>query len=579
MLKLHILSRLSRNTRAPYYFSLRKLFSDEVAVAKDCGLKRYCLPQLSSSQESKFFQEFDAFWEQVIHGRDRRESFWRNGVSSKMQEWENSCGYLALSLFTLLVSPVEEEGLVVLPESVEEAEVWRAWAIAHGWMVASYGFGWLQRICQQADNFLRSVRLFVLCVLKKLRASKYLPVIRPGAVLVTTLFYQKSLGTDKYEDQFFGSLHEEIAHFGRDILYVGDAIDEFTRADSMRMGKAGRPVSIYSLVSWLDILAGSLVVFTRAPQFENNTFLGVDFSKVLFWHAHSYRYDFNLTAEIFYRGVHRACRRYQFAKMLYAYEGSVYERAAVQAFREETPAPVDAYSHAVLYSLNLKLHASVSEAELAPEPDRYLVCSEDARNVLYRLRSVKAAMIPTCSLRSISRPGDIKKNDGENVLVVLDGLWSTAVVLDWLYQNADALGGRPVVIRPHPNMGWARLRGQCPNYRAGLFRISQRSLKDDFEDAFCVLYRQSSVGIQALMHGIPIIHLKVDQPLSGDPLKDTDLGKMVVTDAQGLSKALSHVPAVRKEILSADSDTHGFVTGYFVPPRPELLRFFVEIGA
>lgn len=582
-MKIHICSsssflHLKRLLNGTCYFTIRKLTHGELRFIRLKGLTRFLLPSLDSIQSERFFADFDSFWKNVLSAHGKNPYFWRNVVSSKMQEWENSAGYFALVLFTLSVAQFKEENeLIILPNSVEEAEVWRDWALARKWKVMSYGYGWPQRLCQETENILRFGLICSRSIWKKLLVLPVKRSVRDGAFLIVTIYYRQALKTKKYKDMFFGRLHDEIARDGRDTFYLGDDIDAFKREDAALLGKEDHPVSIYSLLSWRDIFVGIWMVLTRAHRFNNVVFCGVEMSRLLSWHTRQFRYNFTLTAEYFYRAVRRACQRYHFSKMLYAYEGNAYERAAVQAFRKETSAPIDAYSHAVLYPLNLKLRASPFEGELALEPDRYLVCSDYACSVLNLLRNVKTAMIPACSLRSIPQLTDIKKRDGAKILVVLDGFWSTAVMLDWLYQNADVFEGRQVIIRPHPNVGWVRLLSQCPNYRAGLFRVSQQLLKDDFENAFCVLYRQTSVGIQALMHGIPIIHLKVDQPLSGDPLDGIDSGKMVVTDAIELSKALSLVSAVRKEIQAVKCDVRSFAAKYFTSPAPELLRFFIEV--
>lgn len=561
-----------------FYFTRRKLTRGELRFIKNRGLRRFFLPSLDDIQSGRFFTDFDLFWDSVLAGQGKNPYFWRNVVSSKMQEWENSVGYLALVLFTLSVAQFEEGSeLIILPDSVEEAQIWRDWALARKWEVISYNFGWPQRLCQETKNILRFGLICSRVVWKKLLVFPVKRLVRDGAFLLVTVYYRQALIAKKYEDMFFGRLPEEIARDGRDTFYLGDSIDAFQRKDAALSEKQEWPVSIYSLLSWRDIFVGIWTVFTRAPKFSNAIFCGVKMSSLLSWHARQFRYDFTLTAEYFYRAVIKACQRYNFSKMIYAYEGNVYERAAVQAFRQETSAPIDAYSHAVLFLLNLKLHASPSEAKLAPEPNRYLVCSDYACSVLNRIRNVEVEMIPACSLRLIPQLAGIKKKDGENVLVVLDGFWSTGVVLDWLYQNADVFKGRRVIIRFHPNAGPVRLLSQCLNYRAGLFCISQQSLKDDLENAFCVLYRQSSVGIQALMYGIPIIYLKIDQPLSGDPLEGIDLERMVVADALELSKALSRVPAVREEIMTVKSGVRSFAAEYFTSPRPELFRYFVEV--
>lgn len=583
MLRLFIFSHLTnagirRLNAGIHYYTHKKLSEREMRIVRSSGIQRYRLLSLDDLQQRRFIADFDSFWDGILKHQGKNHYFWRNVVSSKMQEWESSAAYLALALFTLSVTQFKEDSeLIILPESAEEAEVWRNWALAHKWEVISYGFGWPQRLRQETENILRLMLIFSRSIWKKLLVRPVKRLLRDGASLLVTVYYRQALKTKEYEDMFFGRLHDEIASHGRDTLYLGDAIDAFKPEDAVLLGKGDRPVSIYSLLSWRDIFSGIWMALTRAPRFSNAVFCDVNMSRLLSWHARQFRYNFTLSAEYFYRAVRRACQRYNFSKMLYAYEGNVYERAVVQAFRQETSAPIDAYSHAVLYPLNLKLHASPSETGLAPEPDRYLVCSDYTCSVLKWLRSVKTAMIPACFLRPIPQPGDIKKRDGANVLVVLDGFWSTGVVLDWLYQNAGLFKGRQVIVRFHPNAGSGRLLGQCPNYQKGLFCISQQPLKEDLENAFCVLYRQSSVGIQALMHGIPIIYLKIDQPFSGDPLEGTDLERTVVTDAPELSKALSRVPAVRDEILAAKCDMRNFATRYFTPPSPESLRFFIEI--
>jgi len=60
-------------------------------------------------------------------------------------------------------------------------------------------------------------------------------------------------------------------------------------------------------------------------------------------------------------------------------------------------------------------------------------------------------------------------------------------------------------------------------------------------------------------------------------LEGIESGRMVVTDEPELSKALSRVPAVRKEILAVNCGARSLAAKYFTAPAPELLRFFIEI--
>ncbi len=581
--KIHILSALThRNiplySSGMFFFCSRKLSRAEVRVILSKGLKRYYLKPLSAKQEQEFFSAFEQLWEKVVKGKGANDPFWRNSVSSKMQEWENSVGYLAISLFALSQDPLlAAMELIVLPDSVEEASVWRAWGLAHHWEIVSYTFGLCQGIVQKLENGMRALRLAGLFVRKKWRAQPRAFQIRPGAFLVVTLFYRQVFDHKEYEDQFFGNLREENDRLGRDTFYLGDAIDELKDEDQQRMGKKGWPASIYSLLSWPDMFAGLSSVLMGRPCFVGCSFAGVDFSAILRWHARRSRYDYNLTAEFFYRAVQRACQRCRFDKMLFAFEGNTYEHSVVQAFRRMGSGTIDAYSHAVVYPLNLKLYLSASESSQAPQPDRYLVCGSLVRDALMRIRRLKAPVISVCSLRAIPRTIERSVTKKGEILVVLDGVWSTANLVNWLYEHQNIFTKYKVTIRPHPNVKASRLFSQCPQYQEGVFTVSNRSLQEDLGQAACVIYRQSSVGVMALMNAIPVIHLRIDLPLCGDPLEGLEAGKLSVEDAEGLGQALLRVPDLQAQLNDNPGEAIGAARNYFVAPSSELIQPFLEV--
>ena len=583
MPRLQILSRLvfGSSLKRAFYFHTRKLSRAEILFVRSSGLERLSLRPLSSDEQQRFFREFDLFWCQVIKGRGPQEACWRNGVFSKMQEWENSAGYLALTLFTLsLHPPVDGTDLIVLPGSIQEADLWCDWAAAQGWPVVTNTFSLGERVVQEVENVLRALRLSGLALLKKwqVRSVGFRGQACPdGSVLLLSMFYRRALLAEVYEDQFFGHIRDEFRKNGRECVTLGDALDGLRPGDGVRLGTEGRPVSIYSVVSWPGLIVGIGAVLFRALRFRECSFNGCDFSALLSWQARSFRYDFNLTAEFFYWAILRLASQRRFCKMLYGYEGNVYERAAIQAFRRSCKAPVDAYSHGVLFPLNLKLYSCSAESGTAPEPDRYLVCGHHVREIFARMSNTLRPVLPVCTLRNIPQVGQKASVEVAEVLIVLDGVWSAATMLDWLYVRADIFEGRSVAVRPHPNVRGERLFGQCPHYRAGLFRVSERPLADDLKDAFCVIYRQSSVGIQALMNGIPIIYLNVDQPLGGDPLDQAGPGWMVVEDADALRMALARVPDARRD-LSLMGDASKIAERYFAAPSAALLRPFLEVS-
>ena len=143
-------------------------------------------------------------------------------------------------------------------------------------------------------------------------------------------------------------------------------------------------------------------------------------------------------------------------------------------------------------------------------------------------------------------------------------------------ENAEIFRGYNVVLRGHPNVPLDRLLEQCLNELPDHFRRSADDLKTDIEHCFCTIYRQTSVGLQALMNGVPIIHLAVDAPLPCDPIMDLRSSKWTVSTAGGLASALWEIALfgekkMGKSIVAAKE----YVNDYFALPNEQNLKAFM----
>lgn len=88
----------------------------------------------------------------------------------------------------------------------------------------------------------------------------------------------------------------------------------------------------------------------------------------------------------------------------------------------------------------------------------------------------------------------------------------------------------------------------------------------------------SAEGMQALMNGVPAIHLNIDAPLSCDPIMDLEVSKWTVSSPEEFS-------AVLQEIYSLEENQRGeavsiarkYTEEYFtVPDEENIMRFFVD---
>jgi len=546
------------------------------------------MPSLTETESAEFFREFDKFWDQLISHFDHDHPFWRNAVSSKMQEWENSASYLALTLFTLTKRTNKESlCIVVLCASIEEEDVYEEWGRKRGWKVYRRPRlslpDWIRYSLQTIQDLKNFLYLFGICLCKKWFSPRYKlkKDMIDNRILITSLFYPSSFNDGKYTDPFFGNLHDVIRENEFSVTYLCNPLERYRYC--VRKVREYSETSImltYSLVSWCELILLALNVYKRRFKVSHASFLGCDFSKLLRWNLHRSYEFFNLDAEIFYSAVSKLCMSEKYVRLIQLYEGNVFERACIQAFREHNSGDIVGYSHGVIFPLNLKIRMTDNERLSRPEPDFFVCTGSENKRLFAQIGNREPSRIyPGCSLRHIANVNnaEIMENNQSNILVALDGVKSSVIVLDWLIEHANVLKDYKIKLRAHPNVPLNRLLKQCLKNPPDNFFPSNDDLEADIKNSLCVLYRQTSVGMQALLNGVPAIYLDVDAPLIGDPIMSLKACKWTIQTSEGLLNAIKEIcsldPDLKKELLS---NARKIAKDYFTFPNNENITSFYE---
>ena len=584
--RLH--QKVFKDKTLPHLISMRPLTKKEIVLARELGICRYYLPSLAEVESAEFFKEFDKFWDQVVMPFDQDHPFWRNAVSSKMQEWDSSASYLALVLFTLTKKAEKDSTrIVIVCSSLEEEDVCDEWGKKRGWKIYRKPYLLLpyevRYIFQKIRNLKNFFCIFVICLCKKWFSPKYKPKkhLVNKKILIASLFYLSSFKNGKYIDPFFGNLHDIIQRNGYSVTYLCNPLEKFRK--SAAHARECSNVSImmsYSIITWIELIFLVLRVFAKRVQVTRTNFLGCDFSKLIKWNVCRFYGFFNLDAEIYYAATSKLCKRENYIKLILLYEGNVFERGCIQAFRKYNSGVIIGYSHGVLFPLNLKIHVTDNEKLLRPEPDIFICTGVKSKHLMAQIGNREQSMIRSgCSLRYIpvvdnTRPRQAPQS---NILVALDGVRSSSIVLDWLIEHAEILKDYKVKLRAHPNMPLKGLLKQCLKNPPDNFSQSNGDLKTDIQNSLCVLYRQTSVGMQALLNGVPAIYLDVDAPLSGDPIMSLKACKWTIQTSEGLLNAIKEIcsldPDLKKELIKNAREN---AKDYFTFPNNENITSFYE---
>ena len=575
---------------SPRLISMRPLTKKEIMLARKLGICRYYLPSLTKTESTEFFKEFDKFWDQVIMPFGHDHPFWRNIVSSKMQEWDSSASYLALLLFTLAQkAEIDAPRIVIVCSSLEEEDVCEEWGTKRGWKVYKRPYLLLpyeiRHILQKTRNLKNLLYIFIICLYKKWLSPKYKPktCLINKKILMASLFYLNSFKNGKYIDPFFGNLHDIIQQNGYSVTYLCNPLEKF-RKSAMNTRECSN-VSIvipYSIVTWIELIFLVLKVFVRRVQVTQTNFLGCDFSKLIKWNVYRFYGFFNFDAEIYYAATSKLCKRENYIKLIQLYEGNVFERGCIQAFRKHGSGDIVGYNHGVIFPLNLKIHITNNEKLLRPEPDFFVCTGPESKRLLAQIGNREPSSIyPGCSLRHIANVNntEIMENNQSNILVALDGVKSSVIVLDWLIENAEALKNYKIKLRAHPNVSLKGLLRQCLKNPPDNFYPSEDNLETEIKNGLCVLYRQTSVGMQALLNGVPAIYLDVDAPLISDPIMSLKACKWKIRTSEELLKAIQEIRSLgfdqRKVIIN---NARKNAKDYFTLPNNENIMSFYADG-
>ena len=570
-----------------HLLSTRPLKTKELNVAKRLGIRRYYLPKLSKTESERFFIEFDRLWDSAIKPFDDYHPFWRNAISSKMQEWERSFTYLLLILYTLSKINNDSLTIVIVCSSLQEEDLCEEWGRKSGWKtIRNPSVRLPYQLCyglQKLKLFLKFLYVLFLFLFQKFISPKYKkPKIKSSnPVLICSLIYSKSIKGGEFLDPFFGNLYQYYNRFGKTVINLCHPLDNFKKTvEQLSECKAANIVVPLSLIRWNEVISTVFRVFFRKILVNRVNFFDCDISKLIHWNARREMF-FNLHAEFYYCAVKKLCRFQGFTLMIFPYEGNAFERACIQAFRKfNSSGTIIGYSHAVIYPLNLKIRLTEAEKSKRPTPDFFIATGPENKRLMVETGNHDEESIQTaCALRNIPDLGKLCSTKSKNptILIALDGVWSTAVVLNWFLENATILNEYDFIIRSHPNIPVGKLIEQCLYNIPENFSFSIGDLKTDFENCFCVIYRQTSVGLQALMNGIPAIHLNIDAPLPCDPIENLKAGKLVVSDTDQLLSAIKEIKSLSEEShLQAINEAKKYALEYFCERTDENINVFLK---
>jgi hypothetical protein len=152
-------------------------------------------------------------------------------------------------------------------------------------------------------------------------------------------------------------------------------------------------------------------------------------------------------------------------------------------------------------------------------------------------------------------------------------------LVNFAYRALSGSKAHTVVIRPHPERPIEKIEGDLhfDVDRQDNFTVSEiKSLSDELISADILIYWGSTVSLEALMSGIPVIHVNLEDTITVDPLFNCNSLKWTVKDEDGLRRAISDICKLSQDDYERNYESaSAYIEKFLMKPTRERMEVFI----
>lgn len=498
--------------------------------------------------------------------------------------------------FLLIVELLREDSgpLVVVVDSIDLVEQLRVWAKGEGIDVV-HTVKALRPLRRLIKNFTPAGILYAAVrsliywfISRRLRPARNL---NEDNLVITTITHPRSFpdSSNHYQDVYFGELVESVTAPEKQViifaLVVGSPREQLKKLNSLEFKLPVVPMdSCMTFVSLLACTWRALRLYASPPRFRGPVSIdGLDLSCLVTQAIRSARHSGNLLVNlrIFYsfRGL---AKRIRISRCIYPYENLAREKMIALGIRCTTPEThLVGYQHASISDQYINFMLGPGESAVTPLPDVILTTGEVTRELLRREGNYPPGIFKSaCALRQ-------GRNDDDRSEVEFHGITKVFVVLGSIAEYVSMLGfletafkdvdGYDLRIRPHPERTLNSAVAVAPLSSRDFFSESTASLADDLRWADVVLYASSTVALEAISLGTPVVYVDLGYYVETDPLTGWDEFKWSVSAPTELIRSIRDIAAIpRDEFQERQKRGREYVSSYMKPVTPERMQVFMD---
>lgn len=271
-------------------------------------------------------------------------------------------------------------------------------------------------------------------------------------------------------------------------------------------------------------------------------------------------------------------------RTIYPFEHRSWESMFIYAVREKDKnIKITGYQHTSIATKHTNMILAEEEYKYIPLPDKIISMGKISRDILEKHGNFPNTILQIgCALRQKAAvTGRWERKDNKKLKNILVALTTDtdeySKILKILISAFKSNSPYKVKIRPHPLTNIERVSKGAPDIPDHLEFDENSDLEDSFDWADIVFYSSSTVSIEAIQRGIPVLYYDKREGLCPDPLFDLKDFKWKISSPDEIDKVIKIIQNTDKNTFQkAKNRAIEYASEYIYYPNKERMEVFIK---
>jgi hypothetical protein len=327
----------------------------------------------------------------------------------------------------------------------------------------------------------------------------------------------------EFESPYFGRLPRLVSDNGRNVVYITELfLPPTLKSRCLNQGEFNF-VFLDQYINLWNVVRSCLFVFTIS-SFTCSP-LKILLLREIVREFSSLSFPIEILQYVAFKGYLRGIKQREIT-IIYPFENQPWDKMLCLAAEEsDKNVKLVGYQHSMVPLMELNYFLGVGECSNMPLPHLIVTNGEYTLNLLRNAGYGERELVNGGALRyeyihKIDKGWGRKNKASKTILVAMPYSRNlTEELLTSLFNAFLDLAGEEIrfVIKFHPEVPLESLRVQLPAWPA-YFQKTDKPIPETLKEVNLVIYSSSTVGLEALLHGVPVVRYYSEHTLDLDPL-------------------------------------------------------------